>query len=56
MIFKKDVSDVYNQVNTKSQLSKFLNINDMLTLKQYRELYSRNRHEKYLELTLKTIK
>ena len=27
----------------------------MLTLKQYRELYSRNEHEKYLELILKSI-
>ena len=55
VFFKKDVSDVYNQVNTKSRLSKFLNIDDMLSLKQYREFYSRNGHEKYLELTLKTI-
>jgi hypothetical protein len=55
MFFKKDVSDVYNQVNTKSRLSKFLNIDDLLSLKQYRELYTRNRHVKYLELTLKTL-
>jgi hypothetical protein len=55
MFFKKDVSDVYDQVNTKSRLSKFLNIDGMLSLKQCRELYSRNGHEKYLELSLKAI-
>ena len=55
MFFRLDVSDVYNQINTKSQLSKFLNIEDLQSLKQIRELYYRYRACKYLELALKSI-
>lgn len=55
MFFKLDVSDVYFQLITKPRLSKFLNIKDLQSFKQVRELYSRYSEGKYLELALKTI-
>ena len=34
---------------------KFLNIDDLLTLKQVREVYSRTNEQKYPEMALKTL-
>jgi hypothetical protein len=53
--FEMYVSDVFNQVENSDKLRKFLNIENMLSLKQVRELYSRDDAYKYLELTLKTL-
>jgi len=53
--FEMYVSDVFNDVESRPKLRKFLNIQDTLTLKQIRELYSRDDSEKYLETCLKTL-
>jgi len=53
--FEMYVSDVFNEVENRSKLRKFLNIEDTLNLKQIRELYSRHDAEKYLETCLKTL-
>jgi hypothetical protein len=55
MYFKLNVTDVYFQLITNLQLSEFLNIKDLQSLKQVRELYTRYSEGKYLELALKTI-
>jgi hypothetical protein len=53
--FDMYLSDTFNEVENSEKLQKFLNIENILTLKQTRELYSRKSAEKYLELTLKTL-
>jgi len=55
MFFQLNVSDAYNQVESKPKLLKFLNIQELQSLKQIRELYSRYEESNYLELALKTI-
>ena len=55
MFFKLSVVNVYNQVKTKPRLSKFLKIEDLQSLKQVRELYSRYNEVEHLELALKTV-
>ena len=53
--FNLEVSHVYFEVKNREKLRKFLNIDNLLTLKQVREVYSRQNEEKYLELALKTL-
>lgn len=53
--FEMYVSDVFNQVASSDKLRKFLNIDEVISLKQVREVYSRGNAEQYLELTLKTL-
>jgi hypothetical protein len=53
--FEMYVSDVFNNVEIRPRLRKFLNITELLSLKQVRELYSRDDAKKYLELCLKTL-
>jgi len=53
--FDLKVSSVYYEVNNREKLRKFLNIDDLLTLKQIREVYSRQNEQKYLEIALKTL-
>ena len=53
--FDLEVSHVYFEVKTREKLQKFLNINNLLTLKQVREVYSRKNEQKYLEMALKTL-
>ncbi|MDI6645083.1 MAG: hypothetical protein QME14_08500, partial [Methanobacteriaceae archaeon] len=53
--FNLEVSHVYFEVKNRDKLRKFLNIKDMLTLKQIREFYSRKNEKKYLEMALKTL-
>ncbi|AIS31177.1 MAG: transposase [Dysgonamonadaceae bacterium] len=53
--FNLEVSHVYSEVKNREKLRKFLNINNPLTLKQIREVYSRKNEQKYLELALKTL-
>ena len=53
--FEMYVSDVFNEIENRLKLQKFLNIQDTLSLKQIRELYSRYDSEKYLETSLKTL-
>ena len=55
MFFKLDIVHVYNQVNKKPKLFKFLKIEELPSLKQLREIYSRHSEDKYLELTLKIL-
>ncbi|WP_263640982.1 transposase [Methanobrevibacter arboriphilus] len=55
IFFQLDLSYVYDQVESREKLRKFLNINDLLSLKQIREIYHRNDESKYLELCLKTL-
>lgn len=53
--FEMYVSNVFNEVINRPKLQRFLNIEDNLSLKQIRELYSRHDAEKYLETCLKTL-
>lgn len=53
--FDLEVSHVYFEVKNRGKLRKFLNINNLLSLKQVREVYSRNNEQKYLEIALKTL-
>ena len=53
--FDLEVSHVYSEVKNREKLLKFLNINNLLTLKQVREIYSRKNEQKYLEIALKTL-
>jgi hypothetical protein len=53
--FNLEVSHVHFEVENREKLRKFLNINNPLTLKQIREVYSRKNEQKYLELALKTL-
>lgn len=53
--FDLEVSYVCFEVKNREKLRKFLNIEDMLTLKQVREVYSRQNEQKYLEMALKTL-
>ena len=53
--FDLEVSHVYFEVKTREKLQKFLNIDQLLTLKQVREVYSRTNEQKYLEMALKTL-
>ena len=53
--FDLEVSHVHSEVKNRKKLRKFLNINNMLTLKQVREVYSRKNEQKYLEMALKTL-
>ncbi|WP_067089787.1 transposase, partial [Methanobrevibacter curvatus] len=53
--FELFVSDTFNQVKNSDKLKKFLNIDELISLKQIREIYSREDAEKYLELTLKSL-
>lgn len=53
--FDLEVSYVYSEVQNRRKLRKFLNIDNLLTLKQVREVYSRKNEEKYLEMALKTL-
>ncbi|MBV1754842.1 MAG: hypothetical protein KMY52_04535, partial [Methanobacterium sp.] len=53
--FNLEVSHVYFEVENRGKLRKFLNIENLLTLKQVREVYSRKNEQKYLELALKTL-
>jgi len=55
IFFKLDLSYVYNQTLYNNKLLKFLNINNLPSLKEIREIYSRHSEDKYLELTLKTL-
>jgi hypothetical protein len=55
VFFELNLSDTYNQVENSTRLRKFLNIENLLSLKQIREVYSRHDESKYLELALKTI-
>jgi hypothetical protein len=38
----------YDQVKNREKLLKFLDISELLTLKQIREIYHRNEESKYL--------
>jgi hypothetical protein len=53
--FDLEVSYVHSEVKNHGRLRKFLNINNRLTLKQVREVYSRKNEQKYLEMALKTL-
>jgi len=53
--FQLDLSYVYDQVKNRAKLRKFLGIDELLSLKQIREIYHRNEESKYLELCLKTL-
>ncbi len=53
--FDLEVSHVHFEVKSREKLRKFLNINNLLTLKQVREVYSRKNEQKYLEMALKTL-
>ncbi|OPY22660.1 MAG: Transposase DDE domain protein [Methanobacterium sp. PtaU1.Bin097] len=53
--FNLEVSHVHLEVENREKLRKFLNIDNLLTLKQIREVYSRKYEQKYLELALKTL-
>jgi hypothetical protein len=53
--FEMYISDVFNEVINRKRLFKFLNIDNLQSLKQIRELYSRKDAENYLELTLKSL-
>jgi len=53
--FDLEVSHVYFEVKNRKKLRKFLNIDNLLTLKQIREVYSRKNEQKYLEMALKTL-
>lgn len=53
--FDLEVSHVHFEVKNREKLQKFLNIDDMLTLKQLREVYSRKNEQNYLEMALKTL-
>ncbi|MDR3062630.1 MAG: hypothetical protein LBU40_00635 [Methanobrevibacter sp.] len=55
IFFQLDVSYVHNQVKDNENLRKFLNIDNLLSLKQTREIYSRNEDFKYLNLCLKNL-
>ncbi len=54
--FDLEVSHVYDEVKNREKFQKFLNIENLLTLKQIREVYSRKNEQKYLEMELKTLK
>jgi len=53
--FDLEVSHVYFEVKNRGKLQRFLNIDDLLTLKQIREVYSRKNEQKFLEMALKTL-
>lgn len=53
--FDLNVSHVHHEVKNRRKLQKFLNIKELLTLKQVREVYSRKNESKYLEMVLKTL-
>jgi hypothetical protein len=53
--FDLEVSHVHSEVKNREKLRKFLNIDNLLTLKQVREVYSRKNEQKYLEMALKTL-
>jgi len=53
--FDLEVFHVYFEVKNRVKLRKFLNIDNLLTLKQIREVYSRKNEQKYLEMALKTL-
>jgi hypothetical protein len=53
--FNLEVSHVYFEVKNREKLRKFLNIDELLTLKQVREVFSRKYEQKYLEMALKTL-
>ena len=53
--FDLEVSYVHCEVKNREKLRKFLNIDHLLTLKQIREVYSRQNEQKYLEMALKTL-
>ena len=53
--FDLKVPHVHSEVKNREKLRKFLNINNPLTLKQVREVYSRKNEQKYLEMALKTL-
>jgi len=53
--FDLEVSHVHCEVKNREKLRKFLNIDHLLTLKQVREVYSRQNEQKYLEMALKTL-
>ena len=55
MFFQLDVSYVHDQVENHVKLRKFLGIDELLSLKQIREIYHRKEESKYLELCLKTL-
>lgn len=55
IFFQLDLSYVYNQVKNSAKLQKFLGIDELLSLKQIREIYHRNEENNYLELCLKTL-
>ncbi len=55
IFYQLDVTYVYNETMNNSKLRKFLNIDEMLTLNQIREIYHRYDESKYLELALKTL-
>jgi hypothetical protein len=55
IFYQLDVTYVYNEVLNNSKLRKFLGIDEVLTLKQIREIYHRYDESKYLELALKTL-
>ncbi|MEN6294144.1 MAG: hypothetical protein ABFD07_19290 [Methanobacterium sp.] len=53
--FNLEVFHIYFEVKNREKLRKFLNIDNMLTLKQVREVYSQKNEQKYLENALKTL-
>jgi len=55
LYFKLEVSYDNFKVKNREKLRKFLNIDDLLTLKQVREVYSRKNEQKYLKMALKTL-
>jgi hypothetical protein len=55
LLFKLDLSDSYDQVENSARLREFLNIENLLSLKQVREVYSRHEESNYLKLSLKSI-
>lgn len=55
IFYQLDVSYVHNEIIGHSKLRKFLDIDEMLSLKQIREIYHRYDESKYLELALKTL-
>jgi len=55
LFFQLDLSYVYNEVESSRKLRNFLGIDELLSLKQIREIYHRHDEDKYLELCLKTL-
>ncbi|MBZ9570946.1 transposase [Methanobrevibacter sp. TMH8] len=55
IFYQLDLNYVYNKIISRPKLKKFLDIDEILSLKQIRKIYHRYDECKYLELALKTL-